>query len=81
MASAQTKSTSWVPIENMKNSKTMMKMSAVALLAGACLSGCVAAPPASGELAYGPRIYDRAAVIEPAIGIGGGRGFHDDHDR
>ncbi len=60
----------------MKNSKTMLKTLAIALLAGAGLSGCIAVPVYDTPRAYGP-------VVAPAIVVGpvfrpyyGGRGYH-----
>lgn len=47
----------------MKNSKTLMKTLALALLAGAGLSGCIAVPVYDTPRAYGP-------VIAPAIVVG-----------
>lgn len=47
----------------MKNSKTIMKTLAIALLAGAGLSGCIAVPVYDTPRAYGP-------VIAPAIVVG-----------
>jgi len=47
----------------MKNSKTVMKTLALALLAGAGLSGCIAVPVYDTPHAYGP-------VIAPAIVVG-----------
>lgn len=47
----------------MKNSKTMVKTLAIALLAGAGLSGCIAVPVYDTPRAYGP-------VVAPAIVVG-----------
>ena len=47
----------------MKNSKTMFKALAIALLAGAGLSGCIAVPVYDSPRTYGP-------VIAPAIVVG-----------
>ena len=61
----------------MKNSKTFMKTLAIALLAGAGLSGCVAVP--YGPSPYGPEAYSSPVVVVPSIRLGfdygyGGRG-------
>ena len=53
----------------MKNSKTIVKTLAIALLAGAALSGCVAVP-AYGPSPYGGPVYSSAVVVQPYFGIG-----------
>jgi hypothetical protein len=65
----------------MKNSKTMIKTLAIALLAVAGLSGCIAVPVYDTPRAYGP-------VIAPAIVVGpifrpyyGGGGYRDGRRR
>jgi hypothetical protein len=47
----------------MKNSKTVMKTLALALLAGIGLAGCIAVPVYDTPRAYGP-------VIAPALVVG-----------
>jgi len=47
----------------MKNAKTVVKTLAIALLAGAGLSGCIAVPVYDSPRAYGP-------VLAPAIVVG-----------
>ena len=73
----------------MKYSKTMMKKVAVALLAGASLSGCVAVPygePSNGPAAYGEPTYGQEAyygqqgygqpvLIGPAVVVAPPKGF------
>lgn len=63
----------------MKNSNTIVKTLAIALLAGAGLSGCVAVP-AYGPSAYGGPVYSPpAVVVQPFFGFGfgyGGRGHY-----
>jgi hypothetical protein len=55
----------------MKNSKTLMKTLAAALLAGVGLSGCIAVPVYDVPRAYGP-----AVVVGPAYGpYYGDRGY------
>jgi len=68
----------------MKNSKTFIRTLALALLAGAGLSGCVAVPYGGspyggspygyGQEAYGPPVYSAPAVIVPSISLGFGFG-------
>ena len=65
----------------MKNSKTIIKMLAIALLAGVGLSGCVAipyGPPGySPSPYYGQPAYSPPVVIAPWFGFyGGGRGYY-----
>ena len=66
----------------MKNSKTFVKTLAIALLAGAGLSGCVAVPygPSPyGPAGYGGPVYSPPVVVAPVIGFGygyGGRGYY-----
>ena len=74
----------------MKTSKTLVKTLALALLAGAGLSGCVAVPygPSPyggspygyGQEAYGPPVYS-APVIVPSISLGFGFGGRRHHGR
>ena len=69
----------------MKNSTTFVKTSAIALLAGIGLSGCVAVPYGGspygyGQEAYGPPVYS-APIVVPSISLGlgfrhGGRRHH-----
>ena len=64
----------------MKNSKTFVKTLALALLAGAGLSGCVAVPYGSspygapaygyGHEAYAPQVYSAPAIVVPSIRLG-----------
>jgi hypothetical protein len=52
---------------------TAMKTLAIALLAGAGLSGCIAVPVYDTPRAYGPP----AVVVQPYFGYGyGGRGYY-----
>jgi hypothetical protein len=64
----------------MENSKTLMKTLAIALLAGAGLSGCIAVPVYDA-----PRVYGSpAVVVQPYFGFGsgyGGRGYYGGHGR
>ena len=61
----------------MKNSKALVKTLAIALLAGAGLSGCIAVPaygPGYGPSAYGPPVYGPPVVVAPVFGFGYGYG-------
>jgi hypothetical protein len=72
----------------MKNSKTLVKTLAIALLAGAGLSGCIAVPVYDAPRAYGP--VAPAIVVGPVFrpyyggggyrgGYGGGYGYGGPH--
>ncbi len=57
----------------MKNSKTILKTLAIALLAGAGLSGCIAVPVYDTPYGYGPGIAP-AIVVGPLF-----RPYRGDH--
>ena len=59
----------------MKNSKTYVKTLAIALLAGASLSGCVAVPAYGHPYGYGPPVYSPPVVVAPVFGFGYGHGY------
>jgi len=64
----------------MENNRTI-KALAIALIAGAGLSGCVAIPAYGPPPGYGPQVYS-PVVIAPWFGFGfhgGGRGYYGGH--